>query len=331
MQNCKPLISVVIATYRRCDILKITLEKLSAQSVAPHDFEVIVVDDGSGDNTSEVVHSMMSVMPYTLKYLWHENRGPGYTENRGIEEARSDLLLLIADDIWATPELLAQHIKMHKDNADENIAVLGNVVQSLELPATVMHKNWDGFHFHKFKGMHEVPGIFFYACNISVKKDFLLENGMFRERKGAAHEDAELGYRLSRHGLKILHNENALAYHFHEESLDGCCRRAYERGLNFDMLSDNIPKPYVFPIYKIATLEAGLKAFLRILPREIIRRCVFNRWSIHKFWLPVLKKAETNRFAELFASSFTYRGATSFFLREGYKKLRASRRTLPKT
>jgi len=327
----KPLISVVIATYKRRDVLKVTLEKLCIQTMAPDKFEVLVIDDGSHDGTAEMTESMILSAHYRLRYFGHENRGPGYTQNRGIKEAQSELVLLIADDIWATQELLEQHLKVHLEHQEENIAVLGNVVQSPELPPTIMHKYWDPFQFSKFRWMREVPCIYFYACNISIKKDFLLKNCMFRERKGAAHEDAELGYRLGQAGLHILHNEQALAYHFHEENLDGACRRAYERGLNFDMLSENIPKSYIFPLYKIATIEAGAKAYIKMLPREIVRKCLFNRWSVRVFWLPILRRDENSFIASVFAGSLAYRGTVSHYLREGYKDLRkktaATRRT----
>jgi len=315
----KPLISVVIATFNRCEILRAGLDRLAGQTASADDFEVLIVDDGSGDGTSKMVDSVISSMPYKLRYFRHENRGPGYTQNRGINKAEGDLVLLIADDVLVCPELVRQHLKTHCEYRDENIAVLGKVVQSPELPRTVLHRYWDPFRYDRFEGKSELDGINFLACNISVKKSFLLKSGMFKERRGAAHEDIELGYRLREKGLRIIYNELALGYHYHCETLTAACRRAYERGQNFDMLSENVPKSFVFPLYHICTLKAGLSGFVKLLPREIFRMILFNRLTVNGFWLPVLRRAETSRLAALFANRMTYRGTVHYHQRKGYR------------
>ena len=322
IERCSFQISVVIATYNRCDVLRITLDKLSKQTLPTDQFEVIVVDDGSSDGTDVMMGNLVGTMPFHLQYFRHENRGPGFTENRGIKIAKSTLVLLIADDIWPFANLLEEHLKTHQKYHEDSFAVLGKVQQSPELPSTVIQNKWDPFLYSRFDGLNEVDSIYFYACNISVKKTFFLTNGMFKERKGAAHEDAELGYRLGKNGLRIIYNDHAIADHHHEETLEKMCKRAYERGKNFDMLSNNIPKSYVFQLYKIASPEAGLATFLKMLPRELFRAFCFNYLTVSCFWMPLLKSADSNQFAALFATSLSYRGVNGYFLRKGYKELR---------
>jgi GT2 family glycosyltransferase len=319
------LISVVIATFRRCDVLKVTLERLTDQTASTDTFDVLVVDDGSPDGTAETVESLKARVPYELTYLWHENRGPGYTQNRGIREASGDLVLLMADDIWATPDLVERHLKAHAEYPQQYIAVLGKVLQSPEMPQTVVQRHWDPFHYDRLEGMQKLDGVHFFACNISIKKNFMLEHGLFRERAGAAHEDIELGYRLGQVGLEIIYDEKALAYHYHPETLEGICRRAYERGVNFDMLSGNVPEDYILPLYKVLSPRAGLKTFLKMLPREIPRTCVFNTVSVRYFWLPVLARAEKSGLAALFANEYTYRGLVGYHFRLGRKNKLAGR------
>ena len=78
----KPDLSVVVATYNRADTLRETLAHLMAQSLDAQRFEVIVVDDGSTDDTRSVVEAAQQHCRSDLRYLHHANRGPGYTQTR---------------------------------------------------------------------------------------------------------------------------------------------------------------------------------------------------------------------------------------------------------
>ena len=318
-------ISVVIPGYNRWQTLEMALDRLATQTISPESFEVVVVDDGSTDNLATMVQSRMESSPYLLRYLWHENTGPGYTQNRGVREANADLVMIMPGDILATECMLEEHIKDHQANPSENIAILGRVTQSLELPQTVFQSNWNPFRYDQIEGKRELDSTQFFGCNISLKKKFLLENGLFIERKGAAHEDIEIGYRLGEKGLRILYNDKALAFHHHHETLESACRRAYLLGWNFDLLSDSIPKSLIFPRYNILTPEAGWKANIKILPRECLRGSFFNRLTVKYFWLPLLEKAEHNRLAGCVANPFTIRGAVNHRFRAGYWDRRKGR------
>lgn len=318
-------LSVVIATYRRCEVLRETLLRLERQTLAPDRFEVLVVDDGSPDDTGRTVESMQDEVSYSLSYLRHDNRGPGYTQNVGIREAQYGLLVLMADDIWAEPRMLEEHLATHTRYPEENVGVFGRVSQSPDLPDSMLHRHWDPFQFDRFSHGEQVDGVFFHACNISVKRKFLLENGLFLERKGAAHEDIELGYRLAQKGLRLVYNEQACALHQHAETLDGICRRAYERGRNFDLLFNSMPASVALPLYKIFSPDAGFGALARMLPRELPRALLFNGLLVKRWWLPLLNAAERGGLASRFAHSVVYRGMAGYFLRSGYRDMRKQR------
>jgi hypothetical protein len=201
------------------------------------------------------------------------------------------------------------------------------VSQSPDLPQTVLHKYWDPFQFDRFKHGEEYDGVFFHACNISVKRDFLLNNGLFLECKGAAHEDIELGYRLSLKGLRLIYNEDASAVHQHVETLDGICRRAFERGTNFDLLFHSMPASVALPLYKISSPEAGIGQRLSMFPRELLRLLVFNGFFVRRFWHPILGAAENGGVARLFANSLAYRGVAGHYLRAGFQKMNGRKGT----
>jgi GT2 family glycosyltransferase len=246
----------------------------------------------------------------------------------GIRAAEYEIVLLMADDIIPEPELLAEHMITHREYPGAEYAVLGKAIQSPELPHTALHKVWDPFQYQRFEGRHELEGFYFFGCNISVKKSFLLANGMYHERRGIAHEDIELGYRLWKKGLKIIYNPKAFAWHEHDEALERICTRAYERGQNFDLLADNLPPEFVFPLYKIMSPSAGLGACLKMLPRECGRFALFNGPMVKLFWLPVLRRADSNPLAAKFATGTAYRGVSGYYLRKGYRDKQRERSRL---
>jgi glycosyltransferase involved in cell wall biosynthesis len=328
-------LSVVVATYCRRDVLRVTLQKLAEQSCPADCYEVIVVDDGSEDGTREMAEAMASKVPFALTYLWHRNRGPGASENRGIRAARGRIIVLMADDIHPAPRMLASHARFHAERPEANVAALGRVLQSPDLPQTVFQSNWDPFKYYELDGSVELPYWKFWACNISVKRQFMLDHGMFQELKGAAHEDVELGYRLSRAGLRIFYNPEALAHHYHLETLAAAARRAYERGLNWTFIEQNVPDPQIHVKYHILnrrTLRHHYDTFRNLaatslppedrnLPwllfRQVVRWAVFNRWTVPGIWMGLLARAEDSRLLQRIVHPYMYRGTVFYHFVKG--------------
>jgi glycosyltransferase involved in cell wall biosynthesis len=87
-------VSVIIPTYNRAKRLRKAVDSVLAQS--HQDFELIVVDDGSDDNTAELIENHSS----DIVYIRQENRGPAAARNRGIEKARYNLLAFLDSDDW---------------------------------------------------------------------------------------------------------------------------------------------------------------------------------------------------------------------------------------
>ncbi len=99
-----PAISVIIATYNRAHLIAETLESVLAQ--AYRDFEIIVVDDGSTDNTREVVARYET----RVRYIYQKNRGPSAARNRGVREARGSWISIQdSDDLSAANHLAVLH------------------------------------------------------------------------------------------------------------------------------------------------------------------------------------------------------------------------------
>jgi glycosyltransferase involved in cell wall biosynthesis len=240
------MISIVIPTYNRAVTL---LNTLSAYyKLKQFFFEIVIVDDGSTDNTEELVHSFILNHPdIKIKYLKIANSGPGIARNIGIAEVTTRLVLITGDDIIPSESLLNEHLLTHqRDHYSRSIAVLGKTVWNPSIKITpfmnYIQEYGLQFGYSLIKHNEIVPFNFFYTSNISLNTSCLIQNKFNETFPYAAWEDTELAYRLSQKGLKIIYNENALAYHDHNISLFSFCERQIKCGYSSGIFSELHPE-----------------------------------------------------------------------------------------
>ena len=106
----KPRICVIIPTYNSARFLPEAVESALYQTFSPE--EVIVVDDGSTDNTEDVLEPFRG----RIHYIRQENQGPAVARNRGISEAKGDLIAFLdADDVWV-PDKSEKQVDLLMEN-----------------------------------------------------------------------------------------------------------------------------------------------------------------------------------------------------------------------
>lgn len=226
-----PELSVVIPTYNRKEILLKTLAAYQQQSSSAEIVEILVLDDASTDGTAEAVAEFSQRAVNQVRYFPLTHRGPAAVRNHGIREARGKLLLFGDDDIVPGPHLVAEHVAWHQKYPEPFVAVLGLVEWAPDVKPTPFME-WLAMDGVLFAYGHLVPGEeagfrYFFSCNLSLKTRFLQENGIFDEDfKAYGFEDAELGYRLEKRGLRLLYNPAAVGYHHKFMSFADVCNRA---------------------------------------------------------------------------------------------------------
>lgn len=98
-----PVVSVVVTTYNQCRYIRETLDSVFRQSY--QDYEVIVVDDGSTDDTPSTIEKLQD----RVRYVRQHNQGPAGSRNTGVRLARGELVAFLdGDDLWEPPKLEAQ-------------------------------------------------------------------------------------------------------------------------------------------------------------------------------------------------------------------------------
>ena len=221
--------SVVIPTHNRITMLQRVLDALERQESAPA-FEIIVVNDGSTDDTDRVLSQRKGIT-----FRSQPNSGPGRARNLGVSLATGNFVIFIGDDTVPEPRFLAEHARTHAESSDDPlIACLGYTgwPSGERVTAFMDYINDYGlqFGYRLIEDGGVVPFNFFYTSNISIDRQLLADNPFDTTFPSAAWEDIELAYRLERRGLKIRYNAKAVTRHYHQMNVDSFARRQYTVG-----------------------------------------------------------------------------------------------------
>ena len=109
-----PKVSVIIPTYNRAEYLPDAIDSVLAQTF--RDFEVIIIDDGSTDNTREIIEKYIKRYPQIIRPFYQMNSGASVARNKGIEEARGEYIAFLdSDDVWLSKKLERQVSVLERD------------------------------------------------------------------------------------------------------------------------------------------------------------------------------------------------------------------------
>ncbi len=212
-------VSVILSTYNRARYLELSLLGYMRQTCK--DFEVVVVDDGSTDDTAAVIEKYKAIAPFTIKHLWQENKGFRLAKirNEGVKASQYDYLVFSDGD--CIPK--ADFIRTHVSNSGENYIIGGGHVRLSKdcSDALTVEAVSEGVYekfltddvmaglkckqrkniFYMLVGKKRRPK--FLGLNFSVSKKALCEvNGFDENYHGWGQEDSDLRERLKRNGLK---------------------------------------------------------------------------------------------------------------------------------
>jgi len=263
-----PYFSVVIPTWNRLDMLLRVLDALDAQVDAPP-FEVIVIDDGSKDDTARAVAQRKGIT-----FRSQPNGGPGRARNHGVSLATGKIVVFIGDDTVPEPRFLAEHARVHQEaNDDPMVAALGYTgwPRSERVTAFMDFINDYGLQFG-YKLIQDgdvVPFNFFYTSNISIDREVLAAHPFDTTFPAAAWEDIELAYRLEARGLKIRYNARAVTRHYHPMSVDSFASRQYTVGKSGAIFFQKHPElGHFLGVYELQTRALANEAQLSWLRRR---------------------------------------------------------------
>ncbi len=225
-------VSVVIPTHNRLEALAEVIQALEFQH-APPPFEVVVVDDGSTDGTSDWLRSRTFQVP--LRILTQENRGPAAARNTGVAVAQGSWVAFLGDDTVPSAGWLKTHREAHRQRGDDlRVAVIGYTGwhRRMRLNPFLRHINEHGlqFGYALIKDREDVPFNFFYTSNLSLARDLLLAEPFDLRFPYAAWEDIEVAYRLRKRGMRLVYEPAATVAHDHPTDLERFAARQEKAG-----------------------------------------------------------------------------------------------------
>lgn len=217
--------AVVVTTYNRPDALAVVLEGYCGQS--DHAFDLIVADDGSGEETAEVVRQFARRAPFPVTHTWHEDRGfrAAAIRNRALASTSADYVIFTDGDCVPSRHF----VQAHKQLAEPGYFLGSNrVLLSAELTARVVRERipihaWSGSEWarrwlcrdaNRMLPLVKLPdGLFrtwspnrwrgIKTCNLSVwRTDLVRVNGLDASYEGWGLEDSDVVIRLLHAGVK---------------------------------------------------------------------------------------------------------------------------------
>ncbi|MGI5401452.1 glycosyltransferase [Streptomyces sp. CA-135486] len=224
-------ISVVVPSYNTGPQVRLLLLCLAQCELDVGDsLEVVVVDDGSTDDTGDLLVELELTYPLTYVFLPRTPAsGRAAARNAGIAKAFGDVVVMVDADQIVEPNFIAAHARFHRLRTD--LVVVGprgdlgegviddeRLAREFSLEGMPEIVGWDGRDrvMTEFsENFNNLATCWHYAfsCNLSVRREHLLAVGGFDEGfLGWGLEDSELGYRLYRRGLAFAFNPKALAY-----------------------------------------------------------------------------------------------------------------------
>lgn len=212
-------VSVIIPTYNGAGKIDVLLNALLKQTYSK--FEVVVVVDGSTDNTVDILDNYRDKF-FAYRVIVQQNKGRAVVRNTGVKESSGDLLIFYDDDMEPSENSVHKHIDFHSKHQS---ALLAGGQKEVAGPFTSDIHNYRVYLTNKWLAPYpdsvtklSFENLFFTAANCSMKRStFTVLNG-FDERLTDA-EDYDLAYRAMEMGIAIYIDKSNKSTHWEKNTL----------------------------------------------------------------------------------------------------------------
>ncbi len=204
-------ISIIVPSYNRAKKTLRLLQSLEKQNISG--FEVIVVIDGSTDDTLEVLQTN-TFYNFNLKIIQQKNSGRSITRNNGVKAASSELILFLDDDMRMESTSVSSHL-IHHSKYKETILVGQTLEDNRLLKTDIQHykKHLSEKWIKQLTRTYcKISTPFITAAHFSMPKKLFISLGMFDEQL-TDNEDYDLALKAKKAGVDIYYNPTLMGWH----------------------------------------------------------------------------------------------------------------------
>jgi glycosyltransferase involved in cell wall biosynthesis len=288
------MLSVIIPTRNRADLLQLALLSLQRQAFPDNQFEILVIDNGSTDNTQQVVKSFQRESA-NIRYFFDSTPGLHVGRHRGLKEAVGGVLVYTDDDIQATPTWLSA---IAENFAEPTVALVGgnNYPDFKATPPHWLEVLWQrpamgGQAIGSLsvlslpEGRRDCSPFLVWGCNFSIRKRVLLEAGGFHPDampqeliRFRGDGETHVSQYVLDHGLRCVFDSRASVYHavtpermtlayFRRRSYNQGVSDSYTRLRNADHVGFKPEQPFN-PLALVKRMARGIRGSLLIFKPE---------------------------------------------------------------
>lgn len=221
-----PVVSVVIPTFNRVELLHQCLTALESQQMTKGAFEILVVDDGSTDGTIELLETRSNASPSLIRWFRLSHGGPAVARNLGVRQAKGNLIAFTDDDCIPEPDWLGALTAELPDDA--TCAGVGGPIRCAQETSVSRYIDRAKLMSHWIEdGVVE----YLITANALYRAAYLVEIGGFETGfLLAGGEDVDLSYRLRRSGYSLRVTERGAVRHHHHDTLNSFFRMSWRHG-----------------------------------------------------------------------------------------------------
>jgi glycosyltransferase involved in cell wall biosynthesis len=245
------MLSVIIPTRNRCESLDRLFNALSRQTLKSDYYEIILIDNGSSDNTQNIFRKWNNTFTH-ISYYYQSSPGLHIGRHKGLHEAKGNVLVYIDDDIEPF-ETWLEAIQTSFENK-EIVLVGGKCLPKYETPPPQwISKLWEpdtnGNRIFGYLSLIDLGDDIIYTspynifgCNFSIRKSNLLEIGGFHPDampqeliRFRGDGETYVSNVIQSKGYKTLYNPRASVYHWVPKkrmTIEYFCQRAYNQGIS---------------------------------------------------------------------------------------------------
>jgi len=288
-----PGLSIVVCTYNRQKFIYNCLECLALQTLDPGSFEVVFVDNNSTDKSAEIIKKFIASHPQLpFRYVFEANKGLSFARNRGIAEARFDIVTFIDDDAEAEPEFaqtILSFMQAHPEVAGAGGKVIPKYSENAEPKwmskylAGYVAKSDHGQTERQYEGEMKYPT----GCNMTYRKEILLKAGGFNNKLTFRSDDKQIYYAVKPLSDKVFYLPQAVVYHnIDAERLEFASfkklfmKTGSDERIRVKTEGNDVAVVKKMVEYMLKFVASGLLWLLYILKRQEIkgRYVVYSQW-----------------------------------------------------